>query len=91
MPYLIGTLAINQNLPNELRDQFKDLITQGVAETDPAARQVIYEQLNQIFYDQSPAILLAVATSHNFEQRWVKGTVLNPIYPGHYYYPMYKE
>ena len=91
VPYLIGAYALNQSLPDELRSQFKDLINQGVAETDPAARQAVYEQLNQIFYDQAPTILLAVATSHDFEQRWVRGTVLNPIHPGYYFYPMYKE
>lgn len=91
VPYMIGTFAINQNLPNGLRNQFRDLVNQGAAETDPAARQAIYEQLNQIFFDQAPTVLLAVATSHSFEQRWVKGTTPNPIYPGYYFYPMYKE
>jgi len=91
VPYLVGTFAINQNLPNDLKNQFRDLVNQGVAETDPAARQAIYEQLNQIFYDQAPTVLLAVATSHSFEQRWVKGTTPNPIHPGYYFYPMYKE
>ena len=91
VPYMTGTYALRQSLPDNLKDQFKDLINQGVAETDPAARQAVYEQLNQIFHDQAPTILLAVATSHGFEQRWVRGTVLNPIHPGYYFYPMYKE
>jgi peptide/nickel transport system substrate-binding protein len=91
VPYMTGTYAINQNLPDDLQNRFKTFINQGVAETDPAARQAVYEQLNQIFYDQAPTILLAVPTSHDFEQRWVKGTVQNPIHPGYYFYPMYKE
>jgi peptide/nickel transport system substrate-binding protein len=91
VPYTNGAFALRQNLPVALRDQFRKLISQGVAETDPVARQAIYEQLNQIFYDQVPAILLAVTTSHSFEQRWVKGMIQNPIHPGHYFYPMYKE
>ena len=91
VPYMIGTYAINQNLPDDLKSQFKEMINLGVTETEPVARQAIYEQLNRIFYDQAPTILLAVGTSHDFEQRWVKGAVLNPIYPGHYFYPMYKE
>ena len=91
VPYLTGTYALHQSLPDDLRNQFKDLINQGVMETDTTARQAVYEQLNQIFYDQAPTILLAVTTSHGFEQRWVRGTVLNPIHPGHYFYPMYKE
>lgn len=91
VPYLTGAFALRQSLPDSLRDNFRGLINQGVAETDPAARQAIYEQLNHIFHDEAPAILLAVATSHSFEQRWVRGTVLNPIRPGYYFYPMYKE
>lgn len=91
VPYMIGTYALRQSLPDELTDQFKDLIYRGLVETDPLARQALYEQLNQLFHDQAPTILLAVATSHSFEQRWVRGTVLNPIHPGHYFYPMYKE
>ena len=91
VPYLIGTFAVNQSLPNSLKNQFRELINQGVTETDPDARQAIYQQLNQLFYEQAPTILLAVATSHNFEQRWVRGTTPNPIYPGYYFYPMYKE
>ena len=91
VPYLIGTYALNQSLPSSLRRQFRDLVNQGVAETDSAKRQAIYEQLNRIFYEQAPTVLLAVATSHNFEQRWVKGTTLTPAYSGYYFYPMYKE
>lgn len=91
VPYMIGTFAINQNLPDGLKDQFSELINQGVKETDPGARQAIYDQLNHLFYDQAPTILLAVATSHSFEQRWVRGTTLNPIHPGYYFYSMYKE
>lgn len=91
VPYTIGTYAVRQSLPNDLTNQFKDLLYQGLAETDPAARHAIYAQLNQVFYEQSPTILLAVATSHAFEQRWVKSTVLNPIHPGYYFYPIYKE
>ncbi|HEY5729304.1 MAG TPA: ABC transporter substrate-binding protein [Anaerolineales bacterium] len=91
VPYLIGTYAQGQNLPEDMKNQFKSLINQGVTETNPDARQAIYEQLNQIFYEQAPTILLAVGTSHGFEQRWVKGTILNPIHIGYYFYPMYKE
>ena len=91
VPYLTGTYAFRQNLPDDLMNQFKDLINQGAAETDATERQLVYEKLNKLFYDQVPTILLAVATSHGFEQRWVKGSVLNPIHPGYYFYPMYKE
>ena len=91
VPYTIGTFAVDQGIPDDLRGQFKALVNQGVMETDPAARQLIYEKLNNIYYEQVPTILLGVATGHYFEQRWVRGTVLNPILSGNYFYPMYKE
>ncbi|MBI4762367.1 MAG: ABC transporter substrate-binding protein [Chloroflexota bacterium] len=91
VPYTIGSFALRQSLPKDLQTQFRNLVNRGAAETDPAARQRIYEQLNRLFYDQTPTILLAVATGHTFEQRWVHGTLLNPIFPGEYFYPMYKD
>ena len=90
-PYMLGTYAFRQNLPDDLRAQFSDIIDRGVAETDPAKRQTIYEEANKLYYEQVPTILLATATSHGFDQRWVHGTVLNPIFPGNYFYPMYKD
>ncbi|MEW6284605.1 MAG: ABC transporter substrate-binding protein [Chloroflexota bacterium] len=91
VPYTIGAFALSQSLPEDLQSQFRTLVNRGAAETDPAARQEIYEQINRLFYDQAPAVLLAVATSHTFEQRWVHGTLPNPIFPGEYFYPMYKD
>ncbi|MEW5938269.1 MAG: ABC transporter substrate-binding protein [Chloroflexota bacterium] len=90
-PYMLGTYASRQNLPEDLREQFRALINAGVAETDPAKRHEIYIQLNALYYENVPTILLATTTSHGFEQRWVQGSVLNPIFPGNYFYPMYKK
>ncbi len=91
VPYTIGAFALRQSLPEDLQNQFRLLVNRGAAETDPAARQAIYEQLNRLFHEQAPTILLATATSHTFEQRWVRGTLPNPIFPGEYFYPIYKD
>ncbi|MEP0806321.1 MAG: ABC transporter substrate-binding protein [Chloroflexota bacterium] len=90
-PYMVGTYASRQNMPADLKAQFQDILNRGVAATDPAERQKIYEEANKLFYEQVPTILLATATSHGFDQRWVKGRILNPIFSGDYYYTMYKE
>ncbi|MBI4762371.1 MAG: ABC transporter substrate-binding protein [Chloroflexota bacterium] len=90
-PYMVGTYASRQNMPAELKAQFQDILNRGVAATDPAERQKIYEEANKLFYEQVPTILLATATSHGFDQRWVKGRLLNPIFSGDYFYTMYKE
>ncbi|MEW6239979.1 MAG: ABC transporter substrate-binding protein [Chloroflexota bacterium] len=90
-PYMLGTYASRQKLPADLKAQFSDILDRGVAATDPAERQTIYEEANALYYEQVPTILLATATSHGFEQRWVKGSILNPIFPGFYFYTMYEE
>jgi peptide/nickel transport system substrate-binding protein len=90
-PYMLGTYAGRQNLPADLKAQFSDILNRGVAATDPAERQTIYEEANALYYEQVPTILLATVTSHGFQQRWVQGSILNPIFFGNYYYTMYKD
>lgn len=90
-PYMLGTYASRQNLPADLKAQFADILNRGVAATDPAERQAIYEEANALYFDQVPTILLATATSHGFAPRWLKGITLNPIFSGDYFYTMYKE
>ncbi len=91
VPYMIGTYASRQSLPAELKEQFKELINKGVAETDPAKRHEIYKQLNALYYENVPTILLAVATSHAYEPRYVEGVIRNPLFPGFYYYTISKK
>ncbi len=90
-PYMIGTYAFRQTMPAELRAQFSEILDRGVAVTDLAERQKIYEEANALYYEQVPTVLLATATSHAFEQRWVHGAILNPIFSGNYFYTMYKD
>ena len=89
-PYTTGAYGGRQNMPDELKAQFKALLDQGVAETDPAARHEIYLQMNQLYYELVPGVPLVLATSHGFEQIWVQGRILNPIFPGTYYYTISK-
>jgi peptide/nickel transport system substrate-binding protein len=90
-PYLIGTYARRQSLPEDMRAQYQDLLNQGVSEVDPAARSAIYAQVNQLQYDNPSLILLATATARRYEQRWVNGFYYNPIYSGLYFYSFTKE
>lgn len=89
-PYTTGAYGGRQNMPDDLKAQFKALLDQGVAEIDPAKRADIYYQLNQLYYDLVPGVPIDLATSHGFEQRWVTGRVLNPLFPGMFFYPMSK-
>ncbi len=89
-PYTTGSYGGRQNMPDDLKAQFKALLDKGVAETDPAKRSEIYYELNQLYYDLVPGVPIDLATSHGFEQRWVTGRILNPLFPGMYFYPMSK-
>ena len=90
-PYLVGTYGRRQSLPEDLTGQFKELLNQGVSETDPAKRAEIYAKVNQLEYDTAPEILTATATTRRYEQRWVQGYYYNPIYSGLYFYIFSKK
>jgi peptide/nickel transport system substrate-binding protein len=90
-PYMVGTYANRQNLPADLDAQFREILNRGVAEVDPAKRDAIYKEANKLYFDKIPTMLLATATSHYIIARYVKGEVYNPIFPGYYFYTMYKD
>ena len=90
-PFMIGTYARRQNLPEDMVAQFKELVDEGVSETDPAKRAEIYKELGKLDYEYAIAIRGAVATGRHYEQKWVQGWYYNPIYPGNYYYALSKS
>jgi peptide/nickel transport system substrate-binding protein len=78
-PFLIGTYASRQVMPEWMMDEFQVLVNAGVGAPTDEARADYYKQLTQLDYDYAPAIRLAVATGRRYEQRWVKGYYYNPI------------
>ncbi len=78
-PFLVGTYASRQNLPDDLLAQLKELVTKGVSATTDEARAEAYHELNQIDYDQAIAIRLVVPTGRAWMQKWVEGYYYNPI------------
>ncbi len=85
-PFTIGTFAGRQNLPADLKAQFQDLVSRGVASADPKAREQIYFELQKLYHDQVPTITLAQATGTRYEQRWVQEWYYNPLeFGGNYY------
>jgi ABC-type transport system substrate-binding protein len=90
-PYTTGSYGSRAQLPDELKAKFKELLEKGVAEIDPAKRDVIYKEMTKLYYDEAVGTPIALQTSHGFQQKWVQGRVLNPIFSGEYYYPMSKS
>ena len=87
-PFTIGTYAGRQQLPEELIAQFTELVNAGVATADPAEREAIYAELQQLHHDEAVQVTLAQALLSRYEQRWVDDWYYNPIVSGDYFYSM---
>ncbi len=90
-PYTLGNLARWQTMPSDLTNQFQQIISRAVQETDPSSRAAIYHEFNQLYYDQVPAVLLFQTVTRHYQQRWVNGWYGNPLFPGMYYYILRKN
>ncbi len=84
-PYTAGTYGVRQNMPDEMKEEFRAFMNQGVSLVDPAERQAVYEQFNQLYYEYVPSFPVVSATSHFYEQTWVEGRIANPLYGNIYY------
>jgi ABC-type transport system substrate-binding protein len=84
-PYTTGTYGARQNLPEDLRVQFKAFLDEGVTKVDPAERHAIYQQFNQLYFDEAVGIPVVLVTSHGYEQSYLSGRIMNPIFAGDYY------
>lgn len=71
-PFTAGIFANRQRIPDDIRDQFNELVTAGVSSSDPAERQAIYEEMQQLFYDLAISVPLSQVTDAHYEQRWMK-------------------
>jgi len=89
-PYTTGTYGARQKMPEDLRAEFKTLLDQGVSLVDSQARHEVYQEFNQLYFDQAPGVPIVLATSHGYEQKWVEGRVLNPIFSGDVFKTMYE-
>jgi peptide/nickel transport system substrate-binding protein len=81
-PFLVGTYAGRQAMPEDMLATFNEFVNAGVATSDPAERQQIYSDMQQYFYEQVPQVTLAEALGARYEQRWVNGWFFNPIKAG---------
>ena len=89
-PFTVGTYAFRQHMPEDLRQQFVELVNAGVATADNAEREEIYFALQQLHHDEAPQITLAQALGARFEQRYTNGWYYHPI-NGTYYYAISNE
>jgi peptide/nickel transport system substrate-binding protein len=84
-PFTVGTYARRQNMPDDLRAQFQELVTSGVLTTDPREREQIYFDLQELHHEQAIQITLSQWAGSQYEQRWVRDFYYNPFVIAYWY------
>ena len=82
-----GTFAAWQHYSNPTADS---LIELGVSTPDGPDRQQIYYDLQALYFDDAPSVTIVQAGGRHFERDWVRGWYYNPVYPGFFFYHMWK-
>jgi peptide/nickel transport system substrate-binding protein len=90
-PYSVTNFSTYARMDKDVAAQFQSIINRGVEATDPEQRAKIYQEFNQVYYEQAPAILLFQTMGRHYQQRWVRGWYNNPVFPGMYFYPLSKD
>ena len=81
--YSKGVLSGFQHFSNPEIDA---LVDAGISTVVPAEREAIYRQLDQLYYDFCPAIMMGQPTSYRYFRDWVQGFIFNPMLQGDYGY-----
>ena len=74
-----GTFSMYQSYNNPHVDE---LIEQGRLSTNPTQRQAIYYELQQIYYNDAPGIMLVQPMGRRFFTKYIHGFYFNPMIPG---------
>jgi peptide/nickel transport system substrate-binding protein len=85
-PFLVGTYAARQNMPEDMLAEFGDLVNAGVAGATDEERAEAYLAIQQLDYEYAPAIRLAVASGRTYQQMWVSDYVINVMLRQPFYY-----
>jgi peptide/nickel transport system substrate-binding protein len=75
-----GTFAHAQRYSNEVVD---DLIEQAISSSSHSERQILYDQIAELYYDEVPSIMISQLLGVFFFRDWIQGFVYNPIRPAY--------
>ena len=81
-----GTFANSQEYSNEEAD---DLIEQAISSSSHSERQLLYDQIAELYYDEVPSIMVCQFLGVFFFRDWIQGFVYNPIRSGYEMYAYY--
>ena len=84
-PFLVGTYAARQNMPDWMIAEFQELVNAGVAGKTDEERAAAYSAIQKLDFDYAPAIRGAVPTGRTYQQRWVSDWIYNPMLRFPYY------
>jgi peptide/nickel transport system substrate-binding protein len=82
-----GTFAAWQGYSNPTMDA---LIEKGIKEPDLDKRAAIYHDIAVLAVEDCPNVPVVQAIGRHFQRDWVVGWYYNPIYPGLYFYNLWK-
>jgi len=81
-----GTFAQSQRYSNEVVD---DLIEQAISSNDHSERQILYNQIAELYYNEVPSIMMSQVLGVYFFRDWIQDFVYNPIRPVYAMYAYY--
>ncbi len=81
-----GLFAQSQRYSNELVDS---LIEQAISSNNHSERQMLYDQIAELYYDEVPSIMIIQFVGVFFFRDWIQGFVHNPIRPVYEDYAYY--
>ena len=71
-----GTFAQAQRYSSQLADS---LIEKAISSNNHTERQMLYDQIAQLYYDEVPSIMLGQVLGVYFFRDWIQGFVFNPM------------
>jgi len=66
------------------------LVDLGISQPDGPDRNVTYQELQYIYWRDVPSLPLVQAVGRRWQRDWNRGWYYNPLYPGLYFYDLYK-
>jgi peptide/nickel transport system substrate-binding protein len=77
-------------IENIFKPIFDPLVEAGMATADLTKRAEAYYEISRLAHEYAIDVWLPQAEGWRSVRDWVQGCPFNPIYPGYYFYPMYK-
>ena len=76
--------------PNYDTEYIDNLIDEGSKTPNGPAREAIYKELQQLYHDLVPSFPCEQVLGRRWQRDWVQGWYYNALYPGMYFYHIWK-